>query len=168
MIKYNGNEAWFSVLWHCWLGVRKSTRSVKISDEVLVWLSVWSMCRLFAYGPVGASVVPQPPHILPHSNPDWFLPFWHRLTQVVLEKRPLNVRSSSNNISSRLSSSSRGCNEMWFCALLGLQIRGKGNVSFQNYIKHNLSFGWQTLRKRGWSIRVSQQYRSSDCQNGGI
>jgi len=26
------------------------------------------------------------------------LPFWHRLTQIVLEKRPLNWCSNSNNI----------------------------------------------------------------------
>jgi len=31
-----------SVIWHCWLGVRKSIRPVKTSDVVLVWLSVWS------------------------------------------------------------------------------------------------------------------------------
>ena len=33
---------------------------------------------------------PQPHNFFPHLNPDWFLPFWYRLTQVVLEKRPLN------------------------------------------------------------------------------
>jgi len=26
-----------------------------------------------------------------HRNPDWFLPFWYRFTQVFLEKGPLNV-----------------------------------------------------------------------------
>jgi len=32
-----------SVLWHCWLGVRKSIQHVKkLSDEVLAWLSVCS------------------------------------------------------------------------------------------------------------------------------
>ena len=34
-----------SVLWHCWLGIRKSIRPVKnFSDELLAWLSVciWS------------------------------------------------------------------------------------------------------------------------------
>jgi len=32
-----------SVLWHCWLGIRKSIRPVRnLSDEVLAWLSVWS------------------------------------------------------------------------------------------------------------------------------
>jgi len=27
---------------HCWFGIRKSIRLVKLSDEVLVWLCVWS------------------------------------------------------------------------------------------------------------------------------
>ena len=36
-----------------WLGMRKSIRPVK--DEVLVWLSVWRGCRLFAYGPADAT-----------------------------------------------------------------------------------------------------------------
>jgi len=32
-----------SVLWHCWLGGRKSIRPVKkLSGRVLAWLSVWS------------------------------------------------------------------------------------------------------------------------------
>jgi len=30
-----------------------------MSDEVLVWLSVWSRCRLFAYGPADATAVPK-------------------------------------------------------------------------------------------------------------
>ena len=33
-------------------------------------------------------------HLLPHLIPDLFLPFWYWLTQVVLEKRPLNIVSS--------------------------------------------------------------------------
>ena len=31
---------------------------------------------------------PKPHHLLPRLNPTWFLPFWYRLTQDVLEKRP--------------------------------------------------------------------------------
>jgi len=32
-----------SLLWHCWLGLRKSIWAVKkMSDKVLAWLSVWS------------------------------------------------------------------------------------------------------------------------------
>jgi len=34
---------------------------------------------------------------LPHLNPDWFFPFWYQLTQVVLEKRPLNGSGSSSS-----------------------------------------------------------------------
>jgi len=29
-------------------------------------------CRLFAYGPANATVVPKPRYLLPHLNPDWF------------------------------------------------------------------------------------------------
>jgi len=51
-------------------------------------------CRLFAYGPADVTALsPQLHHLLPHLNPEW-LPFWYWLTQVVLEKRPLNVCSS--------------------------------------------------------------------------
>jgi len=72
---------------------------------------------LFAYCPADAAAVRKPHHLLSHLNPDWsylqcfqclvpahpgspgkravkrvcvVLPFWYRLTQVVLEKRLLN------------------------------------------------------------------------------
>ena len=48
----------------------------KFSDEMLVWLSVWSKAQI-AYGPADATA-------------SHFIPFWYRLTQVVLEKKPLN------------------------------------------------------------------------------
>ena len=36
-----------SVLWHCWLGIRKTAQTVKkLSDEVLAWLSVWSEMQM--------------------------------------------------------------------------------------------------------------------------
>jgi len=36
-----------SLLWHCWLGVRQSSRPEKnLSDEVLVWLPVWSEVQI--------------------------------------------------------------------------------------------------------------------------
>jgi len=53
----------------------------KLSDEVLVWFLSVARCRLFAYGPADAAA---------SRNPIISLPFWYRLTQVVLEKRPLN------------------------------------------------------------------------------
>jgi len=60
---------------------------------------------LFAYGPADAAAIPKPHHLLPDLYTDWFLPFWYRLTQVVLEKRPLNGRSSSKYIRTSLQSS---------------------------------------------------------------
>jgi len=50
-------------------------------------------CRLFAYGPVDATV---PPNAIISCT--LVLPFWYRLTQVFLEKRPLNGCSSSSNV----------------------------------------------------------------------
>ena len=72
-----------SVLWRCWLGGRKGIRPVKkLSGGVLAWLSVWSEgqtciwpswchCHSLSLAPVKSRLV---------------LPFWYRLTQVVLEK----------------------------------------------------------------------------------
>jgi len=42
------------------------------------WLTDWrgylsgARCRLFAYGPAGATVSPKHHHLLPHLNLDWF------------------------------------------------------------------------------------------------
>ena len=65
----------------------------KLSGGVLAWLSVWSevqtciwpswcLCRSLSLAPVKFRLV---------------LPFWYRLTQVVLEKRPLNGCSCSSS-----------------------------------------------------------------------
>ena len=81
-----------SVLWCCWLGGRKGIWPVKNSGGVLAWLSVWTEvqtcmwpswchCHSLSFAPVKSRLV---------------LPFWYRLTQVVLEKRPLNGCSCSN------------------------------------------------------------------------
>ena len=76
-----------SVLWCCWLGGRKGIRPVKkLSGGVLAWLSVWSEvqnciwlswchCHSLSLASVKSKLV---------------LPFWYRLTQVVLDKGPLN------------------------------------------------------------------------------
>ena len=66
----------------------------KTSGGVLAWLSVWSEvqtciwpswchCHSLSLAPVKSRLL---------------LPFWYRLTQVVLEKRPLNSCSSSSSI----------------------------------------------------------------------
>jgi len=76
-----------SVLWHCWLGSTKGNRPVKkLSGEVLAWLSVWSK--------VQTCIRPSWCHYhslsLASVKSRLVLPFWYRLTLVVLEKRPLN------------------------------------------------------------------------------
>jgi len=76
-----------SVLWRCWLGGKKGIRPVKkLSCGVLAWLSVWSE--------VQTCICPSWCHChslsLASVKSRLVLPFWYRLTRVVLEKRPLN------------------------------------------------------------------------------
>ena len=91
-------DKWLCVLWHCWLGVRKSIQSLKIE-----WWGVGcgylsgARSRLFAYSPADSTATPQPPSSLALFKPRLVLPFWYRLTQVVLEKRQLNRCSNSSN-----------------------------------------------------------------------
>ena len=79
-----------SVLWHCWLGVRKSIQPIKIK-----WWRFWCgylsgvRCRLFAYGPADATALQNPISSLASFKSRLVLPFWYRLTQ-----RPLNGCSS--------------------------------------------------------------------------
>ena len=80
-----------TVLWRCWLGGRKGIRPVKnrvvgywhgyLSGARCIWPS-WCHCYLPSLAPVKSRLV---------------LPFWYRLTQVVLEKRPLNGCSSCSS-----------------------------------------------------------------------
>jgi len=66
----------YSVLWHCWLGIRESTRPVKIEWwGVGVVICLERGPRLFACGPAGATAIPSPRHLLRHLNPDWFYLF---------------------------------------------------------------------------------------------
>jgi len=67
-----------SVLWPCWLGIRKSIRPAKIW-VVRCWRGYLSgvRCRLFAYGPADATVS-QNPITLPHLNLDLPRSSWKR------------------------------------------------------------------------------------------
>jgi len=76
-----------SVLWRCWLGGRKGIRPVKkLSCGVLAWLSVWSE--------VQTCIRPSGCHChslsLASVKSRLVLPFWYRLTRVVLDKGSLN------------------------------------------------------------------------------
>jgi len=77
-----------SVLWHCWLGVRKSIRPVK-NWVMRCWRGYLSAarCKWFAYGPPDATATPSSLASL-KSGLVW--PFWYWVTHVVLEKRQLN------------------------------------------------------------------------------
>ena len=74
-----------SVLWHCWLGVRKRIWPVK--NWVIRWWHGYLAgvrCKWFEYGPADATA------ICCFIKIQLVWPFWCWLTQVVLEKRPLN------------------------------------------------------------------------------
>ena len=64
-----------SVLWHCWLGVRKSIWPVKIEwwgVGVVICLEQGADClHIVQLMPLH----PKPCRLLPQWNPDWFLPF---------------------------------------------------------------------------------------------
>jgi len=78
-----------SVLWHCWLGVRKSIRPIENS------VMAYSMVNCLECGANDLHMVqlmPLPPIISCFSKIQNGQRFWCRLTQVVLKKRPLNVR----------------------------------------------------------------------------
>ena len=63
-------------------------RQEGVSSGVLAWLSLWFEGCTLAYSPPDATAT----HcLLLQENPDWFLPFWYRLTRVVPDKGPLNV-----------------------------------------------------------------------------
>jgi len=62
----------------------------KLSDGVLAWLSVWSEVQIC----ISPSWCHSHPVISYFTKIQNGLPFWCQLTQVVLEKRPLNECSS--------------------------------------------------------------------------
>ena len=47
---------------------------------------------MFAYGPADATAIPKPPSSLASFKSRLVLPFWYRLTPVVLETIELGVR----------------------------------------------------------------------------
>ena len=44
----------------------------KLSDGVLMWLSVWSEVQIVRIWSSWYHCIPKPYHLLPHWNPDWF------------------------------------------------------------------------------------------------
>ena len=74
-----------SVLWRCWLGGRKGIRSVK-NWVVVCWRGYLERGADLHM----AQLMPRPLTVSCFSKIQIGLPFWYRLTRVVLEKEPLN------------------------------------------------------------------------------
>ena len=79
-----------SVLWDCWLGIRKSIRSVK-AWVTRCWRGYLSgaKCKWFPYGPADATATPSS---LASLTSRMVEPFRCWLTGVVLEKSPLSCK----------------------------------------------------------------------------
>ena len=85
-----------SLVWHCWLDVRKSIRPVKIEWRGVGVVSCQERDADCLHGVHWCLCCPETPSPLASLKSRLVLPFWYRLTEVVLEKRPLNgCRSSS-------------------------------------------------------------------------
>jgi len=114
-----------SVIWHFWLGSRKSIQHVKnwVSTPSLIpsinyWLMGWwntpsinnwlmgcwcgylpsANCRWFACGPADATATMSSLALLKFRM---VLPFWYRFDHFVLEKRPVKWSGCSSSGSSR-------------------------------------------------------------------
>ena len=61
-----------------------------MSDDVLMWLSVWSEGADCLHIVQLMSLHPQTPSSLASFKYRLLLPFWYWLTQALLEKRPIN------------------------------------------------------------------------------
>jgi len=86
-----------SMLRHCWLGITKSIWPVKIEwwvVAVVVCLERGADCLHMVQL---MSLPSKTPSSLASFKSRLVLPFWCRLTQVVLKKRPLNRCSSSSS-----------------------------------------------------------------------
>jgi len=77
---------------HCWLGIRKRIQAVKIE-----WISVWSEVQIVYIWFSWCNCHPKSLSSLALFKSRLILPFWYRLTQVILEKRPLSGCSSSSS-----------------------------------------------------------------------
>ena len=83
--KCSNNFSHIAVLWHCWLCDRMSFRLVK--DWVMRCLCGWSVVQMIC---ILSSWCHRHPSSLASVKYRIVTTFWYRLTQVVLEKWPLN------------------------------------------------------------------------------
>jgi len=65
----------------------------KMSDEVFVWLSVWSEVQVVC---IWSTAIPKPHHLLPHLKPDWFYLSGTGLPWLYDTRCYFNVRSKAD------------------------------------------------------------------------
>ena len=129
-----------SVLWHCWLGGRKGIEPVKTEW----WGTGMVICmEQGANDCIWSSSCHCHPIVSCSGKIQNGLPFWCRLTQVVLEKRPLNGCSSSSSSLSLL----------FFCR------EWRWRASLQGAV-HLLSGVWWYMKKEWgqvtcWSLGIT-------------
>ena len=85
-----------SVFWHCLLEVKKSIRPVKIERWGVGVINYWSEVQIVCIWSSWCHCHLKTPPSLASFKSRLVLPFWYRLTQVVLKKRPLNGCGSSS------------------------------------------------------------------------
>jgi len=86
-----------SVLWHCWLGIRSSSQPLKIEWWGVGVVICQQWCAHCLHMVQLMPPHPGTPSSLASFKSRLVLPFWYRLTQVVLEKRLLNECSGSSS-----------------------------------------------------------------------
>ena len=128
------------MLWRCWLGSRKGIRSVKkLSGGLLAWLSVWSE--------VQTCIWPSWCHChslsLASFKSRLVFPFWYRLTQVVLDKGPLNVCVCV-------------CIAIWYCSKTCC-------VGMGMCCEKMMMIGW----RNAWSMKLRVQGQEEDQRGPG-
>ena len=140
-------------------------------DVCGVWLSVWSKVQIVCIWSSWCHCRPKTPSSLALFESRLILPFWYRLTQIVLEKRPLNGCSSSSYgaiwplnvlkvpLRLRPTRSATKCLSTLFVAVSGCQ-QGPGYWGSNSVqLARELEGHRQTLHSR-----AAQLHRQSPCR----
>jgi len=107
-------------------------------------------CRLYAYGPADANGIRKPPPSLASFKSRLVLPFWYRLTQVVLEKRPLNGCSSSTLVKKIL---------IFLVIMMSVNTRSQGCI-ISSYRGQHIVKAWNAFLKIPYDMWV---YIKNNC-----
>ena len=136
----------------------------KLRDTVLVWLSCLQRLADCLHMVQLTPLLPKTPPCLASFKSRLVLTFWYRLTNVVVEKRPLNGRSSSSSSMVVIrDQSERSCTSRYLCtAYLRAELASvidrlgtTGCVCEVCVCAHVYKAGWAHHARRGSSRRHS-------------